>query len=190
MNSSRDLINVLLEGCQIYVNQLTEYAELALRPELTEQDAERLDKIYAEAEKDCLLNFFINELDDILNTWLGLLNHDVINCYADQQAWLREHLEQIFFDYKRRKEMQRLLRQLGIYDGPIDGVLGKRSAEALEKCCELQTMLQEQGFYDRKVDGYPGEHTVKAVKQFQKTHELKDDGIPGNKTFSALQAKR
>lgn len=190
MNSSTDLIDVLLEEYRIYATQLSEYAELALRPELTEQDADRLNEIYEAAEKDLLLNFFITELDDILNTWLGLLNGDEIKRYTDQQAWLREHLEQISLDCKRRKEMQQLLQQLGIYDGPIDGVLGKRSAKAIEEWYrQTQTLLQQQGLYDKKVDGYPGEYTLKAVKQFQKTHALKDDGIPDQQTLSALKAQ-
>ncbi|MGA7935852.1 MAG: peptidoglycan-binding protein [Kovacikia sp.] len=150
-----DLVERLMEASQKYESKLDKYLKLASRNELTEEEADQITAIYIEAEQDRLLNFFINEWDYLLGQKLGLLNANSIKKYKDQQSWLREHLQEMLLDQEYRKEVQCLLRSQNVYDGPIDGVLGKRSQAA--------------------------------VKQFQQSHRLKDDGVPGQQTFTALQ---
>lgn len=149
-----DLVERLSQASQKYESKLDEYLKLASRSELTEKEADQMAAIYAEAEQDRLLNFFINEWDYLLGQKLGLLNADSIHEYKDQQSWLREHLQEMLLDQEYRKEVQCLLRGQNVYDGPIDGVLGKRSQAA--------------------------------IKQFQQSQQLKDDGVPGQRTFTAL----
>jgi murein L,D-transpeptidase YcbB/YkuD len=150
-----DLVDRLTQASQKYESKLSEYLRLASRSELTDEEADQLAAIYIEAEQEPLLIFFINELDYLLGQKLGLLDADLIVDYKNQQSWLREHLQEMPLDQEYRKEVQRLLQEQNFYDGPIDGVLGKRS--------------------------------VKAVKQFQQQHQLKDDGVPGQATFAVLQ---
>jgi murein L,D-transpeptidase YcbB/YkuD len=153
---SEDLVERLTQASQKYASQLAAYCVLALRIELTDEEADQMAAIYAEAEQDPLLNFFINELDYLLGQESGLLNAALIEDYKNQQSWLREHLQEMPLDQEYRLAVQRLLQAQKFYDGPIDGVLGKRS--------------------------------VAAVKQFQQSQQLKDDGVPGQETFAALQS--
>jgi transcription initiation factor IIF auxiliary subunit len=51
-------------------------------------------------------------------------------------------------------ELQRLLRESGFYDGPIDGSYGRRTAEA------VRTFQREQGL---EVDGFAGVRTWDAL---------------------------
>ena len=184
------LTDAIGEACQANTDILAEYYKLTLKGELTDDDAERLEAIYTKAETSPLLNFLINELDYIVNQRLGLLNVSSIETYKDQQAWLREHLEQMPLDRRYRKEMQELLHEEGFYKGPIDGILGKRSTQAINRYSKrVQELLQELGLYEKEVDGVLGEYSIEAVKQFQRAEALKADGVPGRETFTALVGK-
>lgn len=50
----------------------------------------------------------------------------------------------------------------------------------------LQTKLKVLGFYQGPIDSDFGKGTTKALKQFQKSKDLKADGIAGPKTLAAL----
>lgn len=182
-----ELNDAVSRACQADAGRLAEYYKLTLKDELTDVDAARLERIYTEAEASPLLNFLINELDYIVNQRLGLLNASSVETYKDQQAWLREHLEQMPLDRESRKEMQQLLSKEGFYKGPIDCVLGKRSTEAIGLYFrKVQELLHKRGLYEKDVDGVLGEYSIKAVKQFQRAEALKEDGVPGKETFTAL----
>jgi len=169
---------------------LAEYYKLTLKNELTDTDVEQLATIYTKAETSPLLNFLIDELDYIVNQRLGLLSVSAVETYKDQQAWLREHLEQMPLDRKYRKEMQQLLSKEGFYKGPIDGILGKRSTKAIDHYFrKVQELLHERGLYEQDVDGVLGEYSIAAVKQFQRANALTEDGVPGKETFTALAGK-
>ncbi|MBE9178971.1 peptidoglycan-binding protein [Oculatella sp. LEGE 06141] len=188
-SSIEDWIDRLIEAFQVYIPTLKEYRRLALCSELSEDDADCLEAIYTMAEQDSLLNFLINEFDRIWGKRIGLLDEQFVEQYKDQQAWLREHLEQTLFEQESRSETQRLLQDQGFYDGPIDGVWGDRSVAAIRQFREeVQRQLTKQGFYQGAIDGEFGQLSVSAVKEFQKSQQLKDDGIPGWQTFSALQS--
>jgi len=49
-----------------------------------------------------------------------------------------------------------------------------------------QIMLQNQGFYTGKIDGIYGKGMEKAVKSFQKTYHMKEDGVIGKKTYEKI----
>ena len=57
-----------------------------------------------------------------------------------------------------------------------------------EQVKKLQTELKNLGLYPGKIDGVYGKGTVKAVKEFQKQAGLKEDGVAGPATQSALYA--
>ena len=50
----------------------------------------------------------------------------------------------------------------------------------------LQNALKAAGFDPGQIDGIYGKKTERAVRRFQKAHQLKADGIAGEKTFQAL----
>lgn len=52
---------------------------------------------------------------------------------------------------------------------------------------QIQLALKEAGYDPGKIDGKLGDKTVKAIKDFQKAHGLKQDGKVGPKTEEALR---
>jgi hypothetical protein len=126
-----------------YQGILLEYCYLASLPTLSEEQADYLDRILAQAETDEFLNFLLIEFDYIIAKKLNLLNDQRLSQYEDQQAYLREHLtppEDL--DYYR--ELQKLLRDRGYYRGLVDGVFGEDSRKAVEQFQEA-THLQVSG---------------------------------------------
>ena len=55
-----------------------------------------------------------------------------------------------------------------------------------EKVMEVQRKLKQWGYYDGEVDGIYGSKTFEAVKNFQRKHGLKVDGIVGEQTAAAI----
>ena len=51
---------------------------------------------------------------------------------------------------------------------------------------EIQQLLKKVGFYDGKVDGKLGPKTKEAIVEFQKSNDLKPDGIVGLATWAKL----
>jgi murein L,D-transpeptidase YcbB/YkuD len=176
---------------QKYAEMLTDYHKLALDKELADEDADQLDQIYAEAEQHPMLNFFLTEIDHRLNRKLGLLSNDALECHKNQQAWLRDQLEQAPFDHDHRQEVQRMLAELGFYQGPIDGVLGDRSAQAIKQMnTRIQELLSKRGFYNKSIDGLFGKFSIEAMKNFQKSKSLQNHGVPNRETLLALQPEQ
>lgn len=189
-DAQTELVTALDEVQLKYAKLLSDYQEIALTHELTDADSVRLEAIYAEAESHPMLNFLMTEIDQNLNRQLGLLDDGDIEAYKDQQAWLREHLEQMPFDYEYRQDFQRLLAEEGFYKGPIDGVLGPRSAKAMKRMnIRIQELLSQKGFYDKDIDGLISEFSVEAIKAFQKSRDLQDSGIPDRETLTALKSE-
>ncbi len=53
---------------------------------------------------------------------------------------------------------------------------------------EIQQALKNAGFYQGAVDGKMGPLTKDAVREFQRVHGLKDDGVVGRQTWGKLNA--
>lgn len=51
----------------------------------------------------------------------------------------------------------------------------------------IQSLLKQVGFYQGEVDGKMGPLTVKAIKRFQKSRNLKESGVINVKTWEELQ---
>jgi len=129
---------------------LEAYYRLSTQPELSDQDADFLDEILQQAEFDASLNFFIGEIDYRIALTTGLRDEAHIKSYRDQKAWLREHLETIDpgqIEYHR--ELQKLLRKVGFYQGPVDGVAGKEFHQAVVKF-QHSKKLEEDGIVGPK----------------------------------------
>lgn len=122
------------------------------------------------------------------------------------------------------EEIQMMLRLYGYNPGNIDGVLGLRTRNSIEKFQSennlevtrfvdketwkklstikekglikegglnvelIQKILSETGYNPGSADGKLGPNTLNAVKNFQKSHQLKADGKIGYKTLSAFSS--
>lgn len=163
---------------------LREYAELWLKSELDEEEISKLEALYTKAESTSLLNFAITEIDRILGEKVGLVDPDSIR---DQQAWLREHLDQVPLEETDLLATQRFLYEVGFYQGPLDGVWGSRSRYAATQYrMKVQQLLHQRGLYQGNIDGEFGNLSVTAVQEFQNSHRIRDDGVPLRKTFELL----
>lgn len=52
---------------------------------------------------------------------------------------------------------------------------------------QVQSALKNAGYYDGSIDGKIGSMTKKAIKEFQKDHGLKVDGVIGKKTWMEMK---
>ena len=52
---------------------------------------------------------------------------------------------------------------------------------------KVQIALQNAGYYNGAIDGKLGSGSKKAIKDFQKDHDLESDGIIGKKTWAELK---
>ncbi len=53
---------------------------------------------------------------------------------------------------------------------------------------KIQLALQNAGFYSGPIDGKIGDKTKQAIAEFQKAHDLAQDGIIGKRTWAELKA--
>ena len=53
---------------------------------------------------------------------------------------------------------------------------------------EIQQALRSAGLYQGSVDGKMGPATRQAIKEFQRLHGLKDDGVVGKQTWAKLSS--
>jgi len=172
----------------LYEEIIREYTLIALKSELTDVEIEFLDSIFTEAEQDWFLNLLLGELDFLIGQRLGLLDEASVERYKDQQAWLREHLEQILLEQDNLIEAQMFLQEVGFYKGPIDGIWGTRARTAATQYrMEAQHLLQQRGLYCGDIDGEMGNQSVIAVQEFQKSQNLEPNGVLLRHTFSMLQ---
>lgn len=55
-----------------------------------------------------------------------------------------------------------------------------------EKVSQIQKALKNAGYYKEQIDGKVGKRTKSSIKKFQKSKNLKPDGVVGPKTWEAL----
>jgi len=53
---------------------------------------------------------------------------------------------------------------------------------------DIQQALKNSGFYQGAVDGKMGPLTRDAIKEFQRVHGLKDDGVVGKQTWAQMSS--
>lgn len=65
----------------------------------------------------------------------------------------------------------------------------KPSARSSEKpkTNEIQRALKNAGFYQGSIDGKMGSQTREAVREFQRIHGLREDGVVGRATWAKLR---
>jgi hypothetical protein len=80
-----------------------EYGELAIRQDLSEREADRIEEILALANEKPALSFWIDEVDHCLGHRLGLLGEEDLIYYKNQQVVLREYLEALIDTYSNQK---------------------------------------------------------------------------------------
>ncbi|MEA5467192.1 peptidoglycan-binding domain-containing protein [Leptothoe sp. PORK10 BA2] len=136
------------------LKQVREYCAIASQRRLSEQDADRLAEIIRLAEADSCLELWINEADHFLDHELGLRIGRTIHPIEteSQKTDLLEHLnfwtqksedtetsdeaaellEEIHeFLTSGNRNVQENLKKHGFDPGPIDGVVGPRTQEAI-----------------------------------------------------------
>lgn len=66
--------------------------------------------------------------------------------------------------------------------------VAKQSKDAAGKPStrDIQQALKNSGFYQGSIDGKMGPLTREAIKEFQRVHGLKDDGVVGKQTWAQL----
>jgi hypothetical protein len=130
-----------------------EYCWLAIQPTLSERDSTRLGELLTLAEEDGRLEFWINEADHFIDHALGLgsatLVHASVN--EDLKSRLREMLDLTETAASGLEEdardllaelrdsmaegtrtMQQTLAEHGFDPGPIDGIAGPKTHQALK----------------------------------------------------------
>jgi len=125
-----------------YEEILITYALFAVQSELIDEEADILEALFTKAESDSVLDFLLSEVDFILGQRLGLLDTESVEQYKDQQAWLREHLDQVPSEKNDVIALQTFLQDMGFYKGPLDGIFGTRCRSAV---IEYRQQVQHLG---------------------------------------------
>lgn len=158
------MLNLTEHNCQEIMH---EYYKLAVRAELSDPEADRLEQILQLAEQDSILGFWLNEVDYLVACELNLLDEQHINEYQNQHAKLQEYL-----DTKINPQPEKL-----------DPVLEHRIKVLSIK---LQRQLQYKGYYHGSIDGEVGPRTREALKTFQEHHNLNVHGFLSPNTLDSL----
>ncbi|ASC72073.1 hypothetical protein XM38_030270 [Halomicronema hongdechloris C2206] len=131
---SQDFVGQLIQASTRYTTTLQEYCYLAMQPTLSAADEDYLANILAQATRDPLLSFWIDEADHFIAHQLGLIDEAFI---AQQQGKLRRAISQTWIDtlwsnlQNRTKALQAYLQRLGFYQGAIDGIEGPFTQAAI-----------------------------------------------------------
>jgi hypothetical protein len=149
------------------LNLVREYAYLATQKPLSDFDKDRMYAILHQAQENGVLDFWINEVDHFLDHELRLVTGKAIYPVETQQLKeeLLEHLNldaqgyglldslnedgNIAIDVMPSKipQVQCSLKRQGLYPGPIDGIVGLRTQEAL-RTFQARHNLEPSGLID------------------------------------------
>ena len=69
---------------------------------------------------------------------------------------------------------------------PVAGTSKGVAASVKPSTREIQQALKNSGFYQGSLDGKMGPMTRESIKEFQRVHGLKDDGVVGKQTWTQL----
>lgn len=98
----------------------------------SDQDIAEMEKIFILADDDDKLASIINQIDDLVSVFLGLLDDEFKNYYEDQRAWIQEYMEIIPDIISSWQHRQVSLKWDGLYNGPIDGFCGQETHRAIK----------------------------------------------------------
>lgn len=90
-----------------------------------------------------------------------------------------------------RSELDRLTGSSASFSGgraSVSDIKDKGIIRVSASPQDVQMALQKAGYYNGEVDGRIGRQTTEAIKQFQKDHELKVDGIVGRGTWAQMES--
>lgn len=89
------------------------------------------------------------------------------------------------------KTLHELRRQTLLKAKDADTPVRRRTSPSGQKISydikNIQALLQKAGFYKGKIDGKMGPQTVKAIKQFQRSKNLKESGVINMRTWNELK---
>jgi hypothetical protein len=153
-----------------YLNLIRDYCQLAIQPDLSDDDAERLGQLLHQAKSDSILDFWIQEADHFLDHELGLCDDGKIYVYQNeiQKVTLRKHLARLWENEAAGELMEDLREDL-------------RQGAML-----VQQQLKDLGFDPGQIDGIPGPKTQQAIARFQQQHHLPENGIADETTQASL----
>jgi peptidoglycan hydrolase-like protein with peptidoglycan-binding domain len=113
-------------------------------------------------------------------TWLALSREEVELKTIPKKVPVL-NLEQM------KQEAEETIPDAALIRGPAQPALKPESAsESKGTAKQIQSALKNARFYKGSVDGKIGPKTKKALKEFQKAHNLKADGVVGKKTAGKL----
>jgi len=164
------------------------------------------------------------------------LNERVVSLFPNRVSEKEEnYIGTLVSNNPRVREIQRMLKTLKFYTGPMDGKMSKEVRNAIRTFQKknslnptgridskilnelrkqttvlskdhkpsvkkvstpqkisydikfIQSLLKNSKFYEGEVDGKMGPETVKAIKQFQKSRNLKQSGVINIKTWEELK---
>lgn len=112
-------------------HQLRRYFELGMQKSLVkEEDIEFIANILEKAEDDSALAAILSRIDDLISSELpGELESQ--QEYVIKQPWLSEYLVCSNLEFYLLLQKHLSIRQL--YDGPLDGIYGINTKQAVEK---------------------------------------------------------
>lgn len=145
-----------------------EYCRLASQRSLSETAANRLTEILRIAESNGWIDFWLNEADHFLAHDLNLTSKESIHQFENQQAKLRENLEDELSQNSTTELIDDLMQHLKL------------------SLRELQQHLKNRGFDPGTIDGILGPKTHSALLAFQEAHHLSPSGLPDADTREAL----
>lgn len=128
-----------------------------------------------------------------------------IDSVLEVQTWLNNNYatgltrDGLYGSRTKAALVKALQKELGFTGKDVDGIYGPVTNAAVKKnnlrrgdkgdlVKVLQGLLVCNGYKGAYVDGSFGGGTESAVEQYQRKHDLKDDGIAGSKTFTSLCA--
>lgn len=172
----KELLNRLTRIHQIQINEsqindVLEYCLLAIRPTLSEKEADRMTKILESAQSDKILDFLINEADHFLAHHLDLINESFIK---NEQTKLEVKLREYLISPSNEESDTSLVWDRDLTDGIHN--LSKR----------LQQELKQRGFDPGPIDGVYGPRTQQALKNFYRAKKLDSKGVELPETLALL----
>jgi Putative peptidoglycan binding domain len=195
-----DILDQLIHS---HMKIVREYCKLAVRPSLSEPEADRMSQILDLAQSDGLLDFLINEADHFLAHDLSLLNEEVIQ---GQKANLKKKMKSLLHHIEPQASdnlsewkgfsqelqtvwVQQQLRKKGFYEGEIDGVYGMKTKAAAELFCQVHNFDPTEVELQETIDALLSQNVWIQQQLKNKGFDTGPiDGIYGPQTQAAVAA--